>query len=143
MPERVRDLPLGPNSDTRLPRAWPIALVVVGLVWLVASLTGWRVFPTLASLLVVWPVVLIGVGVGILTAGRYRSRVLLLTLLGSLVWWWLAGGWGVGERAEVRIPLEGARRAPLSLQFAANDLLMDAAAPAGVLLQRSLELAPG
>jgi len=139
----VRDLPPGSLPTPRPNLAWPIALVAVGVLWLISNLGGWNLMPTLFSLLMVWPVVLIGVGADLLTRGRYRRPVVVLTLVAALLWWWLAGVRGVGERVEVLVPLEAAERASLSLQLATSALRLDGAAPAGLFMQGSLELAPG
>jgi hypothetical protein len=118
-------------------------MVVVGVLWLSANLGGPNALPTLASLLMVWPVVLIGIGVDLLTAGRYRLPLVGVTVVLALLWWWVTGVRGAGERSEVWIPLEGAQRATVSLQLGASGLHIDGAAPAGTLLRGVLELAPG
>jgi hypothetical protein len=115
----------------------------LGVLWLIANLVGWNLFPTLLSLTLVWPAVLIGVGVDLLTRGHYRLPVVIVTLVAALLWWWLAGVRGAGERVEVLVPLDGAARASLSLQLGTSALRLVGDAPTGTFLRGTLELAPG
>jgi hypothetical protein len=123
MPERVRDLP--PRPSQRSPRLLPLLLIVAGGVLLLANLGLISPLPIL-SLLNLWPLVLIAVGVNLITTGRYRTAITAITVLLALAWVIGGFGVGVGERTPLSIARGEASSAHIDLRMGVGELLLRA-----------------
>jgi hypothetical protein len=101
----------------------PYILIVVGVLILIGNLgPGFgSVFRSIGSLLNLWPIALIAVGVDLITAGKYRTIVIGAAVVIALVLLFVPsmGGRmaGAGERQDVSIPLEGASAVDVSIDM--------------------------
>lgn len=98
-------------------RGLAFALIAAGLVW-IGFQSGVLRWESLWSLTRVWPVVVVAVGVDLLTRGRYRIPLAIVTLVVVAATWRFGvpgGWWGVGvTQHPVEVPLGEAASAQLS-----------------------------
>jgi hypothetical protein len=119
----------------------PLLLIVVGALLLVFN-QGWFDFAVLISLLQLWPLFLIAIGVDVLFKGRYRLAVLLGTVVvGALLWTVDVPGFEVrpAETHAVEVSLGGARQAEVELDISVSRLKIGALDSAGTLLSGTVE----
>ena len=83
----------GPDKNEERGDRWtlPILLIAAGVVMLLMQL-GWLQGRILLEVLSLWPVLLIGAGVDILTRGRYRWIVVIATVAALALLWQVPGG---------------------------------------------------
>lgn len=126
--------PPAPEAGRGRP-VWPYLLIAAGVVLLLANF-GWFDLSRLWSLLTLWPVALIAVGVDVLTGGRYRLAVVAVAVVVAVAWWatGLRGLGAAGERVDVAHALDGARAGEVVLRLGVGDVTLDAAAPGGSLI---------
>lgn len=129
--------------------ALPILLIVVGVVVLAANL-GWLAWGSLWDLLSLWPVLLIAIGADLLTAGRYRWIIVVVTLLvlalamtGRLPWLSTGGGTTAAETHEVQVPLEGAERADIDIRVGVSELQLRSRSGAGEVVSGTVRTGRG
>jgi hypothetical protein len=120
---------------------WPYLLIGAGVLLLLSNL-GWFSLGMLWSLVSLWPVALIAVGVDVLTSGRYRTAVVVIALIVAAAWWSadLRGvGFGAGaERVAVAHTLDGARAAEVVLRLGVGEVTIDAGAARGELVSGTI-----
>jgi hypothetical protein len=125
---------------------WPYLLIGAGVLLLLTNL-GWFDLGAIWSLLSLWPIALIAVGVDIITSGRYRVPVIVVALIVAAVWGSTGlrgvgfGGVGVGGaggRVDVAHALDGARSAEVVLRLGVGEVTVDAAAARGALLSGTI-----
>jgi hypothetical protein len=105
---------------------WPYLLIGAGVLLLLSNV-GWLRFGTLASLVSLWPVVLIAIGADLVTGGRYRRPIIAVAAVVAIVWWSVGlRGMGGGERVEVAHELDGARAAEIVLRLGVGEVDIDA-----------------
>lgn len=116
----------------------PYVLIVVGVLILVGNLgPGFgSVFRTLGSVLNLWPIALIAVGVDLMTSGKYRAIVIAVAVMAALVFLFAGprlGGTmaGLGDPQDVRIALDGATSAEVSLDLGVANLELRSSPAAG------------
>lgn len=131
--------------STKPPRAgrgylWPLLLIGGGLLLLAANL-GWLGWEWLGSLVRLWPLALIAIGVDLFTGGRRRGALLLATAVVAALLLLLAGGSSgdqarklVGGTALVEQRLGEASRAELNLTIGASKLVLGTGVAPGLLL---------
>lgn len=106
----------------------PILLIAAGVLLLLGRV-GWFDWNLAFGILQLWPLLLIAVGVDILTQGRFRAAVVIVTVLvGALLW--RAPAWSPfsGTAAEVQTieyPIDGARSADIDLEHGVGVLMID------------------
>jgi hypothetical protein len=115
----------------------PYILIVVGVLILVGNLgPGFgSVFTALGSLLNLWPIALIAVGVDLLTAGKYRTIVIGAAVVIGLVYLFAVPGMGgrlagAGERQDVNIPLDGAASVDVAIDMGVARLMLGSSSTA-------------
>ncbi|HET8984590.1 MAG TPA: toast rack family protein [Trueperaceae bacterium] len=115
----------------------PYILIVVGVLILVGNLgPGFgSVFSAIGSLLNLWPIALIAVGVDLITAGKYRTIVIGAAVVIALVFLFaaprLGGGMaGAGERQDVNIPLDGATAVDVTIDMGVAKLRLGSSSTA-------------
>lgn len=109
----------------------PYVLIGIGAVILIGNLGGGfdpliRFFGSILSL---WPIVLIAIGVDMITSGRYRLIVVGAAVAVGLVLTFAPGSLGgvmsrVGERQDVTIALESASRLDLDIDLGVARLVL-------------------
>lgn len=109
----------------------PYVLIVVGALILIGNLgPGFGgLFRAIASLLNLWPLALIAVGVDLLTAGKYRAIVIGAAVVIALVALFAPARFGgsmtgAGEPQDVRVALDGATNAEVTLDLGVADLTL-------------------
>lgn len=142
-------IPNGPRTPDPATRpgagraTWPYLLIGAGVLLLLTNF-GWFDLGSLWSLLSLWPIALIAVGVDIITAGRYRVAVVIVALIVAALWGSTGlRGFGIGlggasGRVDVAHPLDGARSAEVVLRLGVGDVTIDAAAARGTLLSGTI-----
>jgi hypothetical protein len=129
---------------------WPILLIGAGIVFLLNNLgmVSWDVWLTLLRL---WPVVLIAVGLDILVGRRFPLGSLLLGLVlvvvlvlavqGSIPMNATASGLAVDRTETISQDLQGSNQGSVDIRFGAGNLNVDALTEGGLqLIQGSLDL---
>lgn len=112
----------------------PYILIAAGVFILIGNLGPGRdgLFGLIGSLLGLWPIALIAVGVDLLTAGRYRTIVIGAAVVIALVFLFVPGAGGglsaAGDAEDVRIPLEGAAAVEVSIDMGLADLTLGSTA---------------
>ena len=115
-----------PNRSNYL----PYILIAIGALILLGNITGG--FGTLRNvflgILGLWPIVLIAVGADLLTAGKYRPIIAAAAVVVGLVLLFAPAGMGgmrgSAEPHDVRIGLQGADRAEVSLDLGVTQLTL-------------------
>lgn len=121
------------TQESRKPKSTnylPYVLIVVGALILIGNLgPGFGgIFTALASLLSLWPIALIAVGVDMITSGKFRTLVIGAAVVIALIAVFVpgvGGGFGVGGRGEpqdVGIALDGASTVDVSLDMGLAEL---------------------
>lgn len=110
---------------------WPIALIVVGLLFLAGNV-GFSLDPLwsfFGNVWEFWPIALIAVGADMLTRGKYRLAIVSVAI-GVVVVLALSGGLfsGGGQTLDVKQAVGGATSARLELDLTTNALNLTAAA---------------
>ena len=110
----------------------PLILIVAGILVLAANL-GWLAWGSLWNVLDLWPVLLIAIGADLLTGGRFRWIIVVLTIVvlalamtGRVPWLGTGSMSGPAEVHEVSIPLEDADRADIRLRVGVSELEVSA-----------------
>ena len=106
----------------------PVILIVAGVLVFAANL-GWLAWGSLWSVLDLWPVLLIAIGADLLTAGRFRWIIVVLTIIvfalamtGRVPWLGTGSVTGTAEVHEVEIPLGDADRADVVIRVGVSEL---------------------
>jgi hypothetical protein len=138
-----------PPQRRSAPAAWPLALIVVGVVLLAANL-GWFNAFALLSLLQYWPVALIAVGINLITRGRYLTPIVIAAVVVALALWSaddglraLVGTTTAGETVAVQHDLMDAASARVTLDLGVGRVRIDGGAPSGVLATGSIRTGRG
>jgi Domain of unknown function (DUF5668)/Cell wall-active antibiotics response 4TMS YvqF len=134
-----------PNQPTRHGGlAGPAILIALGVVFLLNNL-GWDIWATLLRL---WPLLLIAAGLDLLI-GRRLARgaalvvVVLLAIVAAVWWsgaWWPRGVPVVGDT--ITQTLDGATRADVAISLSAGTLSLRASDDAAVLVNGTIKRAP-
>jgi hypothetical protein len=140
-------IPNGPRTPDPATRpgagraTWPYLLIGAGVLLLLTNF-GWFDLGSIWSLLSLWPIALIAVGVDIITAGRYRVAVVIVALIVAAVWGSTGlrgvGFGGAGSPVDVAHPLDGARSAEVVLRLGVGEVAVDAAAARGALVSGTI-----
>jgi hypothetical protein len=130
-----------PNRERRGGLVGPAIVIALGVVLLLNNLgyLGWGVWDTLVSL---WPVLLIAVGLDLLIGRRSilgSALVVLLMLagLGAMIWWtgfWLPGGMAITSET-ISQPLGAAKQADIDIGMGAGRLTIGALSESDNLLE--------
>lgn len=106
----------------------PILLIAAGVLLLLGrvGLFDWSIA---FGILQLWPLLLIAVGVDILTHGRYRAAVVLVTVLvGALLWRapaWSPFGGTAAEVQTIEYPIDAATSADIDIEHGVGVLIID------------------
>ena len=136
--------PPSPPPAGRGAPVWAYVLIAVGVLMLLVN-AGWIRGIDLFSVLNLWPVALLAVGVDLLTKGRYRLPVVAGAIVLGVVLL-LGGGFGtrgVGETVAVDHGLDGARAAEVVLRLGVGSVDVHADAPGGRLIAGTVVTARG
>jgi hypothetical protein len=127
----------------------PAILVALGVVFLLNNLgyLGWGVWDTLLRL---WPVLLIAIGLDLLIGrrsilGSALVVLLLLAALGAAIWWtgfWLPGGMAIASET-ISQPLGAARRADIDIGMGAGRLQVGPLAESDNLIEGMIAKSSG
>jgi hypothetical protein len=127
----------------------PAILIMLGIVFLLNNLgyLGWGVWGTLVRL---WPVLLIAIGLDLLIGrrsilGSALVVFLVLILLGSAIWWtgyWLPAGMAITSDT-ISQPLGAARRADIDIAMGAGRLHLGSLAESDNLIEGTIARATG
>lgn len=104
----------------------PIILIVAGILLLLGNL-NWGVF---WGILQLWPLILVGIGVDILLAGRYRLVIIVVTVLLGVLFYTGAvrfPGMQPGQTHQIEQTLNNASRAVVHLQPSVGELTIEVA----------------
>lgn len=109
----------------------PYILIVVGVLILIGNLgPGFgSLFTAFGSLLNLWPIAVIALGVDLLTAGKYRTMVIGAAIVIALVFLFAVpnqGGRvaGAGDPQDVRIALDGATSVDVTIDMGVAELTL-------------------
>lgn len=142
--EGPRPAPSSPRRAGGGPPVWAYALIGIGLLMLLVN-AGWIRGIDLFSILNLWPVALLAVGVDLLTKGRYRLPVVAgAVVLGAVLLF--GGGFGTagaGATEAVDHGLDGATAAEVVLRLGVGSVEVRADAPAGRLIAGTVVTARG
>src|SRR5690606_10258961 len=119
------------SSNPRRSNVLPYILIAVGAVILLGNITGGfgaiRTF--FLGVLSLWPIALIAVGVDLLTGGKHRAIVAAAAVVVGLVMLFapasLGGMRGSSDPQDVRIGLDGASRAEVSIDLGVARLTLN------------------
>lgn len=116
---------------------WPVLLILAGLFFLAQNL-GWIQMDAWTAVTTFWPLVLVAIGLDLILgrANPWLSALVtgavVAAVVGAVALGWL-GGFGPGPAAAaahtVSVPLEGAERAVVRLDFDVGRLSLEAAGP--------------
>lgn len=124
----------------------PILLIAAGVLLLLGrfGLFDWNLA---FGILQLWPLLLIAVGADILTRGRYRAVIVIVTvLIGALLWRvpaWSPFGGTPAEVRTIEYALQDAREAEILLEHGVGLLSIEADADDGMLLTGTLATGRG
>ncbi|WP_337871508.1 DUF5668 domain-containing protein [Meiothermus sp.] len=125
---------------------WGIALIAIGVLWLFTSL-GWFSWDFWADVWLLWPLVLILLGLNFLLRDNpKRIPVLLAVALvgGGLLWTWNARPGAQGALEQISIPLGQVNRAQIRLAPGVGQLEVSALEEGSAsLIEGQIRLLPG
>ncbi len=127
----------------------PYILIGAGVLVLLANV-GWfslgGLVSALASVLQLWPVALIAIGVDMLTHGKHRALVLAVALVVAAALFLTNGvselfGGGGAQVEQIAVPLEGAASARVTLSSGVGDVFITAAPGSGDAVAGTIQAA--
>lgn len=126
----------------------PLILIAAGLLVLAGNL-GWMDWSTLWSIVELWPVLLIAVGVDLLTQGRYRLIVAIVTvavvalaLMGRLPFLSTSTG-PAPEVHDVHVPLDAAEHAEIDIRVGVSELRLSSQSDSDTLVSGTVRTGRG
>ena len=126
----------------------PLILIAAGLLVLAGNL-GWVDWSAVWGLLNLWPVLLIAIGVDLLTQGRYRLIVAIVTLVVVVlammgrVPFLTTGAGPAPEVHEVQVPLDAAERAEINIRVGVSELNLSALSGSQALVEGTVRTGRG
>jgi LiaI-LiaF-like transmembrane region/Cell wall-active antibiotics response LiaF, C-terminal len=138
-----------PESGRQGGLVGPVIVIALGVVFLLNNLgyLGWGVWGTLVRL---WPVLLIAVGLDLLIGrrsilGSALVVVLVLTALAAAIWWtgyWVPAGMAITSDT-ISQPLGAARRADIDIAMGAGQLNIGALSESDNLIEGTIARSSG